>query len=164
MSAPTIVATAGAADANSYSTLDAADAYFADGLDADRWDAFSDEQRARALISATRAIDSTRLRGDPSSTSQALHFPQADDENSDAIPAAVQAATCEQALWLLEQRETPELLNRRALQHQGVTQVAMDGISETYGGRAGALCPEAEAHLSGYGMGAGTKILTRGNG
>ena len=76
-----IVATAGAANANSYISLAWADRYFHEDTRAERWEKLSVNERMRALIQATRQINALRLAGTPldSITPQALHFPRADD-------------------------------------------------------------------------------------
>jgi len=78
---PTIRAASGAGNANSYVTLELADDYFAQGLQASAWNAQEESDREAALIGATRAIERLRLGGTPDDTStpQALHFPRADD-------------------------------------------------------------------------------------
>jgi hypothetical protein len=223
----TIDATEAGPSANCYVTLAFADSYFADGLEADDWDSFDDDQKTRALIAATRQLDNLRLWGDKHLASQALEFPRsdepyqhiyyealtashdtavslnhdnltansvkvtsqadddgttytettdytADDDNgtitvlstgtiSDAatvyvsytylgLPEAVEHGTCEQALWLLQQRANPELLDRRGLQQQGVRGIGMDGLSETLVGTGpeSAWSPRAWEMVQGY--------------
>ena len=224
-----IDATAGGAQANCYLTRARADSYFGDGLDEQRWDAFDGDDKARALIAASRQLEGMSLWGGPNTASQALHFPRAEDgyqstayesftssydvavaldrtlisdgslvitssadddgttytEDTDYTvdydagtitvlstgdmedattyyasyaytgpPAAIEDAIAEQALWLLEQRANPELVNRRGLQAQGVRSIAMDGLSETYAGTGpeGAWGPGAWHLISGYVM------------
>lgn len=52
-----LVATVGAADSNSYGTLAEAEAYFADRLFTEAWDALTDEQKTGLLIWATRIAE-----------------------------------------------------------------------------------------------------------
>ena len=59
--AATINATLKSATANSYVTLDEADAYFETVPDSATWDDKTDDARRRALISATRWIDSVEF-------------------------------------------------------------------------------------------------------
>lgn len=66
------------------------------------------------------------------------------------IPAIVRAATCEQALYMLQQSETPELIDRQLAQAQGVRHISLDGVSETYGGPTTELCPTAQSLLAPY--------------
>lgn len=139
MAAPLIVATVGGAESNSYLTLEEADAWFADGLRDQRWTTFSDARRTQALIEATRMIEALPLIGRPYDPSnQALHFPRTTDllDGALALPAGIVHATAEQALYLLETAASPELLDRRELQRQGVQTISLDGISESYRGGA----------------------------
>ena len=140
---------AGASD-NCYITLAYADTYFDNTLRDTIWQAFEGDQQDRALIQATKEIEqrggiksdtnATRslFPGAPSDEDQALHFPRGSDEDADGnliIPQGVADAVCEQAFWLLQQRDNPVLLDRDGLQAAGVRNVAIDGLSETYGPR-----------------------------
>ena len=74
--AATINATLSSASANSYVTLAEADAYFETVPDATTWDNKLDDARNRALIAATRWIDSFVYFGDRCDDGQALKFPR----------------------------------------------------------------------------------------
>jgi len=66
-------------------------------------------------------------------------------------PKAVEAAQCEQALWLLQKRDSGTLLDREALQEQGVTSIGIDGHSESYSGqRRQVLGPGARQLMEPY--------------
>ncbi len=162
----TIVATIAGADSNCYLELEDADAYFANLLTGATWAAYSEDDRTLALITATHDVECLRLTGSPYdvTTPQALHFPRDNDYNEAEeleIPQAVQWAVCEQALWLLQQRDMPELVDRRALQSQGVKSMAADGISETYGGKmASGFGATAEMLISPYKL-RGARIVPR---
>jgi len=75
----TIVATPGAADANSYLTLAQAQAII-DGfvLDADvqHWNSGNDDSRNRALFTATQRLDRERFLGARATDTQALQWPR----------------------------------------------------------------------------------------
>lgn len=114
---------------NSYISVQDADAYFADRLDADAWENADSETKAKALITATKRIDAQRFQGIPKDPQQALQFPRcyrAMDRQTATIalelrdplmehrhlmlgaylcetdvPQAVKDATCEEALYLL---------------------------------------------------------------
>lgn len=139
MAEPIIDATIAGAESNSYVALALADGYFADTLEAREWLSASPEDRARALISATRKIDEEfRYYGSPydTSTPQALKFPRESDYDARGeleIPDGIEYATCELALHLLQQRTSPDLVDREKLQEQGVRNFTMDGVSERYG-------------------------------
>lgn len=102
----TIIATAGAVDANSYATLVEADTYYADRANAE-WDALGDTDKEASLIKATAYIEATyteNWKGYRASDPQALGWPRTDVYvdgvllASDAIPARVRNACIELAL------------------------------------------------------------------
>jgi hypothetical protein len=74
--AATIVATLKSATANSYVTLAEANTYFETVPDSTTWDNKTDDQKNRALISATRWIDSQQYYGDRCDEDQALKWPR----------------------------------------------------------------------------------------
>jgi hypothetical protein len=74
--AATIVATLKSATANSYVTLAEANTYFETVPDSTTWDNKTDDQKNRALISATRWIDSLNFYGDRCDDGQALRWPR----------------------------------------------------------------------------------------
>ena len=74
--AATIVATLKSATANSYVTLAEANTYFETVPDSTTWDNKTDDQKNRALISATRWIDSLNFYGDRCDEDQALKWPR----------------------------------------------------------------------------------------
>ena len=74
--AATINATIKDANANSYVTLTEANSYFETVPDSSTWTNKTDDQKNRALISATRWIDSFVYYGDRCDDGQALKFPR----------------------------------------------------------------------------------------
>ena len=105
----TIVATVGAANANSYVLATEADAYFDARLDSADWADADADDRARALIMATNRIDQEAFGGSRSSSAQALAFPRYGCYDRDgisidsaSIPAGIKKATYELALVLLQ--------------------------------------------------------------
>ena len=74
--AATINATVKDANANSYVTLTEANTYFETVPDSSTWANKTDDQKNRALISATRWIDSFVYYGDRCDDGQALKFPR----------------------------------------------------------------------------------------
>ena len=74
--AATIIATLKSATANSYVTLAEANTYFETVPDSTTWDNKTDDQKNRALISATRWIDSFNYYGDRCDEGQALKWPR----------------------------------------------------------------------------------------
>jgi len=123
------------------------------------WDAIPADSRERALIQATNEIETlggvkaddlsparnlfagspyatTELSGSDVVPSQALHFPRTSDVDANGdvfIPQAVRDAVCEQAYWLLEKQQKPDLVDRPGLRAQGVKSFSLDGHSETFG-------------------------------
>ena len=74
-----IVATPGAADANSYLTLGAAQAIidgFVQDSDVTAWASATTDQRNRALFTATQRLDRERFLGARSTDTQALQWPR----------------------------------------------------------------------------------------
>ena len=93
---------------NAYVDREMADAYFADKLRSSGWQAASEDDRERALIAATAAVDRLGFNGSISRYDQPLAWPRLrmrDREDrsiaSNVVPVAVTAATCEYALHLL---------------------------------------------------------------
>ena len=101
--AAVIDATLGGASANSYVTLADADAYFETTPDSASWDDKTNDQKNRALISATRWIDALSFYGDRCSETQALKWPREDykvdgiELACTLIPVGIEVATYELA-------------------------------------------------------------------
>ena len=74
--AATINATIKSETANSYVTLSEANSYFETVPDSSTWTNKTDDQKNRALISATREIDNLVFYGDRCDEDQALKFPR----------------------------------------------------------------------------------------
>lgn len=107
MPAPAIVATAGAANANSYLTIAEGDAIADTMLGTLAWSGATDDDKARALITATNGLDTLGWIGTRATTTQALAWPRENatcgDKDYDAteIPREVQLATFDLANALL---------------------------------------------------------------
>lgn len=152
--------TPGGASDNCYVTEALADAYFADrtGRSA-QWLTWDATERANALVEATFRLERLGGRkenltaqrvgfwGVPSSETQALHFPRSTDVDEDAailVPPSLMEAVYEQAYWMLDTDEisseaggssgSGDLVDRAALQAQGVKSFSIDGLSETFEG------------------------------
>lgn len=94
----------GKADANSYVSLDEANAYFVD-RNVTAWAALSDAAKIAGLLYATSTIDgSYSWPGYIANQSQALEWPRVGAEDSEArfqdniVPTKLKQATCEFAL------------------------------------------------------------------
>jgi hypothetical protein len=114
---PTLVATAGSVSANSYASDAEAEMYCATRKNAAEWETETDDdERARALIDATRDLDALTWPGERASETQALAWPRryvtSVDSPSGAyldaatIPAWLRDATCELALQYLKAGDT----------------------------------------------------------
>lgn len=105
--AASIIATAGAANANSYITVAEAQAYADSDLDSTQWDNATADQRIRALITATRNLDLVGYVGTRSTTTQALAWPRKDFKTTEKtyaeneIPAEIKLAQWELTKALL---------------------------------------------------------------
>ena len=67
-----------------------------------------------------------------------------------AVPEKIESATSEQALWLLQQTKLAQLIDRKALQDQGVKTFSIDGHSESFGvAAADGFGPEVRPFLEG---------------
>jgi len=145
-----IEATPGGSTANSYVTIEAAEAYFAGRVGAEAWMNATADQKERALITAARGLERLRWPGVKSNAGQALSWPRigAHGVEDDAIPTAIRDAQCEEALALL----TPEVVRRRQLRAAGVTDVGLNDVRERYApvGAEGLLSAEARALLMGW--------------
>lgn len=101
--AAVIDATLSGASANSYVTLAAADTYFETVPNSSTWTDKTTDAKNRALISATRWIDSLSFYGDRCTTTQALKWPREDytvdgvDLACTLIPDGIKVATYELA-------------------------------------------------------------------
>lgn len=140
-----INATVGSSTANSYMTIEAADAYFSARLGSDAWHGASAEEKSAALQQATSNLDDFSYVGYRNSPTQALNFPRAYPYNDDpekqsstiAIPTAIRKACCEEALYLLQNRgNAGGMSERQLLQAEGVRSFSTLGLSESYGSSA----------------------------
>ena len=101
--AATINATLSSASANSYVTLAEANTYFETVPSSTTWDDKTDDQKNRALISATRWNDSLNFYGDRCDSDQALKWPRNNYQIDQVelvcsvIPADIKYATYELA-------------------------------------------------------------------
>ena len=103
---PTVTATVGGASSNSYVTTAEGDTYFDERLNTSNWT--DEDDKARAVIEATRLLDREQFAGERAAQSQALKWPRVGTYNedgyeyaSDAIPTFIKHATLELALRLL---------------------------------------------------------------
>lgn len=115
--------------------LATANSYFASRLYSDAWDGATDANKTKALATAERQVRAIPLRAD--------------------VPgAALTAAVCEQALWLLSSSAADRALEAKLA--RGLTGRTVGSASESYsgasGGRAVSIAPEAMAAIAEWVM------------
>jgi len=93
-----------------YITIVEAQVYFDGRLLTQPWENASDENKNKALLQATRAIDQLNFRGQKSTEDQELQFPRYGDT---VVPSDIECACAEEALSLLDGKN-PEM-EREAL-------------------------------------------------
>jgi hypothetical protein len=164
----TIVATAGAATANSYVTKAEADTYWAGFTNSAYILETSADNKSLALIAATRSMDRLKFIGkklsdlpEGNSGYQVLEWPRIapgydgfymgdgedrilpytyNDSGVLIIPEIIRKACCEQANFLLETGEALGASTERIrLQREGVRSFAVPGLSEQYSGNPSGL-------------------------
>lgn len=120
MPVPTLVATPGASNANSYCTVAEANTYHDERLFTDDWTGASDDDKTKALIWATRQLDQmyawAQFPTDSRDDGQALQWPRSGvvdvDEIStiddDVVPRELKWATAEFARQLIVANRTAD--------------------------------------------------------
>ncbi len=152
-----LVATAGAATANTYVTLAEAEVYVLEFVTITGWTGATDAAKNAALVQATHDIDSLPLLGTPEGTVddedasdyQPLHFPTVDDfddEDTGYIPANVKRATVLQAIYLL--RSNAAKIATEDLITAGITSQGTGRFSASYSKYgASVVCEQARRYL-----------------
>lgn len=106
---PTLVATKGASNANSYATVAEADTYLDNIYGADEWATLEDDDKARLLITATKMIDRLSINTTnygSCSSAQALNFPLVDAGGNEVGFAKAAEAAIIQAFYLYLNQDT----------------------------------------------------------
>lgn len=149
MPPPTLIATAGAADANVYVTLADANAFHEGSLYGGTFRTAIDEEKRRALITATRLLDEhVTWNGDAASTTQRLAWPRTGlidahggTLDSTTVPLRVQHATAELARQLLAADRTAD----SEIAAKGLTSLTVGSVSMAFTGFGGATKPIPDA-------------------
>jgi len=135
---------------NSYVDLTYADEYLSHRLFNDAWVNSTIVQKEQALIMATGKIDRQILSGIKAILTQKLQFPRSIYSYSigewniqTEVPSNVKNAVCEEALALLDFGDSKRL----KLQKQGVTNVNLGNISESYNGNIKKLLSDEAREL-----------------
>jgi hypothetical protein len=162
-----------------FTALTDPDEFWATRLDSDDWDDATDDQKAKALITATKMVDRQTYTGLKVDEDQAHAFPRywRDFDGSSAafrevletiaeqseVPQAVKDAVCVQAAWLLG--ETTWDRQRKRNQSHGVADVSLGRSSESYTPGASyrarnhdELAPEAMVYLAPFIANVGTLV------
>lgn len=162
-----IVATPGAANANSFGTLEEADAYFATRLYSTAWTSADIEVKKAALIMATSALTANICWvGSPTDAVQVLPFPRTgmSDRNGNeiadtVIPQDLKIAEFELALAMLKSDRTAE----SDIEAVGLTKLKAGPVELSFSGAGGSevitsyaksflpsqwLCPVADTRRS----------------
>ena len=171
--AATIDATVGGASANSYVTLATANTYFETVPNSSTWTDKTDDQKNRALISATRWIDALNFYGDRCDETQALKWPR-DNYTVDGIdlactliPEGIKTATYELARALANDTDaitgntgTTGIYDQVEL---GELKVKYNKASQTSGviNNVFDVYPWLQSHLGPYCMGGAANYAVR---
>ena len=105
---------------NSYVTLANAEIYFENRLYSDVWEDASENDKKRALITSTQAIERLNFAGSKADTDQTLQFPRNDDS---AIPQTIKDAVCENALALLDDFDVDFMIERSRVSQESIADI-----------------------------------------
>ena len=142
-----ITATAGSATANSYIALDDAPEYHDGHPYSSTWDDASTDSRNRALITATRLLDTWfTWKGSAAGSTQALLWPRVGvigpngyEEANDEIPIRIQHATAELARQLLVEDRTAD----NDADVKGLTRLKVGGLEMEFRSMTSKPIPDA---------------------
>lgn len=156
-----------------FCTVEEANSYFATKLDASKWTALKNEDKAKVLIEATRKLNTLKYGGFKVSNTQPLEFPRYYKPNflskrtytSEAnaisvngqdlvyieLPEEMVSACCEQAVYIAEYTglsgQSVHIKNQRL----GITSINIGGGTVSYGGSLPLqICPEATQYIEKY--------------
>ena len=131
----------------SYASIEFADKYFEYDLNASIWADLDEEIKKKALVTATKQIDTLNFYGVKLKEDQPLQFPRVSQKVKqltdnqlilykdqikamDVIPEDVMKATCEQALTLVKNQNTPN--DFADLQAQNVQSYTIGDVSISF--------------------------------
>lgn len=109
---------------DSYLTIDEGDAFFSTEMEHEAWDTANNDQKNRAIATATRLIDRLNFAGDKHDSEQVLEFPRNDDTT---IPEDIKIACALICYALLDGVDVEE--ERRSLDFRNVS---FSGVSGNY--------------------------------
>lgn len=159
----------------SYITPEWADDYFAYDMNATAWIEEADiDIKKKALVMATREIDSHCFRGVKQDPNQPLQFPRLHDRSYQIltdiqlikyadrlgdhvtnVPDAIRKAVCEQALYILQQHKAPSMdtQDMAKLKANGVSSYAIGDVSVSFNSTPVTpepLCNKAYGYISPF--------------
>jgi len=148
--------------ATPYLTTGDADLLFAERLHTEEWDNATTEDKLKALIMATLAIDRLNFRGYKADESQERQFPRGTDT---VVPDDILYACCEIALKLLEDLDPDMELNDLTINHHQFSLVrnTQDRSFAQEHVVAGIVSPTAWKLLLPYLRDASSVSVVRGN-
>jgi len=145
-----------------YVEMDYANEYFGLTFDGDQWLQYTESDRQKALYTASDDLDQLDYIGHKSFAYVAedrqrqwprvLPFYLGGFFEEDQVPSQIRKATCEQALWILKNRNVDPQA-RADLQAQGVTGLSRLNSSENWDlnrRRKHRVCPKAFSLVSPY--------------
>ncbi len=126
---------------NSYVTIQEADEYFSEKLNADFWKELDNSEKEKSLITAARQIDIQPFIGRKANPEQAMSFPRIIRGKKYEVLYRVKAAVCEQVF---------EMFSNNFEKSSNVKSVSLGSASITFSDNADfELCSEAKLLLSG---------------
>lgn len=154
----------------SYADIPYADNYFEYDLEAQIWRDASEMDKQRALVTATRQIDTLNFQGTKALPDQPLAFPRRKEvylsehelmklklmisqSTTPLYPEDVKRATCEQALYLLQNQKSDQTFDK--LQGKGIKSYSVGDVSVTfeassYNASLSQTSPKARTYLDQY--------------
>ena len=133
-----------------YATVEYADQYLSGLMWAEAWASAPSADKERALATATLRIDALEapgggFRGRKAETVQLLEFPR---EGQNEPPEAIKRACCHEALALVELTADKAAKRRMNDRRQGVTEVSIGDVSESYASTTNAPEPVLYSDLA----------------
>ena len=103
-----------------YGTIQDANTYFDNRLKSEAWTAATLDDKRKALVMATRAIDRLNFEGAVSVEGQSLQFPRGGDT---IVPPDIEIATYEEALALLDDYDPQQTMSALAVEASSISSV-----------------------------------------
>lgn len=140
-----------------YCTVEEADQYFSEKFGGENWAEQTEDNKKRAIITATRKLNHLTYKGFKVDVQQPLQFPRyykpnyASKRNYTSEPEEIVFACCEEAASLLQKNEDSVHIKNQKL---GIASTTILGNSVSYTGNGTAdttaVCSEALFHIEKY--------------